>query len=161
MSRCTNWQARALCRRQIDALAVSSGRTTMKATNKMQKFRLLIFEKQPYMFRVTNSPIVRRTFWLYIQLLVQCTDTAADRCIVQKAVYTVKKFFWGWANLSPGTCRADLKRLINERVFASCWLLTSLYWWCTGRTLQGCAFLQLVDLNGRNGIKWPNKCKLL
>jgi len=35
---------------------------------------------QPYMFRVTNSPILRSTFWLYIQLLVQCTDTASDRC---------------------------------------------------------------------------------
>ena len=28
--------------------------------------------------------------------------------------------------MSPGTCRADLKRLINEKVVASCWLLTSL-----------------------------------
>ena len=42
--------------------------------------RLLIFLIQPYMFRATNSPILRSTFWLYIELLVQCTDTAADRC---------------------------------------------------------------------------------
>ena len=58
--------------------------------------------------------------------LVQCTDTAADqcrgtgrqqcRCIVPKAVYTVKNCSWGWANLSPETCRADLKGLINEKV---------------------------------------------
>ena len=32
------------------------------------------------MFRATNSSILRSNFWLYIQLLVQCTDTAADRC---------------------------------------------------------------------------------
>ena len=54
---------------------------TMWATNKMKKlFRLLIFLNQPYMFRATNSPILRSTFWLYIQLLAQCIDTAADRC---------------------------------------------------------------------------------
>ena len=45
-----------------------------------QLFRLLIFLIQPHMFRATNSPILRSTFWLYIQLLVQFTDTAADRC---------------------------------------------------------------------------------
>ena len=42
-----------------------------------QLFRLLIFLNQPNMFRATNSPILRSTFWLYIQLLAQCTDTAA------------------------------------------------------------------------------------
>ena len=36
--------------------------------------------KSPYMFLATSSPILRSTFWLYIQLLVQRTDTAADRC---------------------------------------------------------------------------------
>jgi hypothetical protein len=113
-----------------------------------QLFRLLIFLIQPYMFRATNSPILRSPLWLYIQLLVRCTDTAADRChgwdgtefhlnrgtgrqqcrcIVPKAVYTVKKCSWGWANLSPETCRAELKRLINKIVIASCWLPTSLY----------------------------------
>jgi len=43
-----------------------------------QLFRLFIFLNQPYMFRATNSPILRITFWLYVQLWVQCTDTAAD-----------------------------------------------------------------------------------
>ena len=99
---------------------------------------LLIFLIQPYKFRATNSPILRSTFWLYIQLLLQCTDIAADRChgwegtdvpsqpwhrclqqclcIVPKTVYTVKKCSWGWANLSPETRRAELKRLINEKL---------------------------------------------
>jgi hypothetical protein len=35
------------------------------------------------------------------------------RCIVPKAVHTVKKCSLGWASLSPETCRADLKRSIN------------------------------------------------
>ena len=113
-----------------------------------QIFRLLIFLIQPYMFRATNSPILRSTFWLYTQLLVRSTETAADRChgfhlhcgtswqqcrcLVPKAVYAVKKGSWGWANLSPETCRAELKRLIYEKVVASCWLFTSLYQICTG-----------------------------
>ena len=112
--------------------------TTMKTTNKIQQlFRLLIFLIQPYMFRRTNSPILMSTFWMYIQLLVQCTDTAADRCYggtdrqqnrqhcTKSCVYS-QKCSWGWANLSPETCRADLKRLINEIVVASCWLFTSM-----------------------------------
>ena len=49
------------------------------------------------------------------------------RCIVPKAAYTVKKCSWGWANLSPETCWADLKRLLNEKVVASCWFFASLY----------------------------------
>ena len=53
------------------------------------------------------------------------------RCIVPKAVYTFKKCSWGWENWSPETCRADLKRLLNGKVVASCWLFTSLYWWHT------------------------------
>jgi hypothetical protein len=55
------------------------------------------------------------------------TSRQQCQCIVPTAVYTVKKCSRGWANLSPETCRADLKRLINEKVVASCWLLTSLY----------------------------------
>jgi len=35
------------------------------------------------------------------------------RCIAPQAVHTVKKCSWGWASLSPETCRADLKRSIN------------------------------------------------
>ena len=35
------------------------------------------------------------------------------RCIIPKAVYTVKKCSRGWASFSPETCRADLKRSIN------------------------------------------------
>ena len=80
------------------------------------------------MFRTTNSPIHRSTFWLYIQLVVQWTGRQQCRCIVPKAVYTVKKGSWGWANLSSEICRAELKRLINEKVVASCWLFTSLSW---------------------------------
>ena len=46
-------------------------------------FSFINLLNQPYMFRTTDSPILRSNFWLYIQLLVQCTDTAADRCTVE------------------------------------------------------------------------------
>ena len=45
-----------------------------------QLFRLLVFLNQPYIFRATNSPILRNIFCLYIHFLVKRTDTAADRC---------------------------------------------------------------------------------
>jgi len=93
-----------------------------------QLFRLLIFLIQPYVFRATNSPILRSIFWLYIQLLVQCTGRQQCRCIVPKAVHTVKKCSWGWANLSPETCRAELKRLINEKLLL---LVGCLHRWTT------------------------------
>ena len=37
-----------------------------------QLFRLLIF---------LNSPILRSTFWLYLQFLVQCTDTTVGSSV--------------------------------------------------------------------------------
>ena len=83
-------------------------------------FSLLIFLNQPYMFRATNSPILRSTFWLYTAF-----GTHRHCC------RPVPRLSWGWANLSPETYTADLKRLTNEKVVASCWLFTSLYWWCT------------------------------
>jgi len=78
-----------------------------KQPARCNKFRLLIFLNQLYMFRATNSPILRSTFWLYIQLLVQSTDIAADRwqcchrsqqyqCIVQKAVQGYSKWLSGF-----------------------------------------------------------------
>ena len=62
--------------------------------------------------------------------MVKCTASAADwqhgRCILPKVVYTVKKCSWRWASLSPETFWANLKRLINENVVASCLLFTLL-----------------------------------
>ena len=53
------------------------------------KFRLLIFLNQLYVFQATDSPNLRSTIWLYIQLLVQCTDITAGRqqyrCIVVRS----------------------------------------------------------------------------
>jgi len=49
-----------------------------KQPTRCNKFRLLNFLNQLYMFRATNSPILRSTSWPYVQLLVQCTDIAAD-----------------------------------------------------------------------------------
>ena len=74
-------------------------------------------------------------FWLYIQLLVQCTDTAADRCHValvgssvgalyQKLYIQSKKRSWRWENLSPETCRAEFKKF-NKR--KTCCILLVVY----------------------------------
>jgi hypothetical protein len=57
---------------------------------------------QPYMFRASH--------------LNRATGRQQYRCIVPKAVYTVKKCSWGWANLSFETRRADLKRLIKKKL---------------------------------------------
>ena len=97
------------------------------------------------MFRATNSPIIRSTFWLHIQLLYNAptllsTGVAVEMerhfhlnrgtgrqncwCIVPNAVYRVKKWSRGWANLSPETCRAELKRLIKWK---SCCILLVVY----------------------------------
>jgi len=58
-----------------------------KQPTRCNKLCLLIFLNLLYMFRTTNSSILRSTF----SLLVQCTDIAADRqqyqCIVTKAVF--------------------------------------------------------------------------
>jgi hypothetical protein len=112
--------------------------TTLLATNKMQqRFRLLIFLNQPYMFRATNSPILRSTFdgiyscWYSAPTLLPTGATVWHRSAAlwvhctKSCIYS-QKCSWGWANMSLETCRADLKRLINEKVVASYWLLTSL-----------------------------------
>ena len=138
--------------------------TMMNATNKMQQlFRLLIFLNQPYMFRATNSHILRSNFWLYMQLLVQCTDTAADRWhrsapvgALSQKLHIVKKCSWGCANLLPETCRADLKRSINEKVVASCWLLTSLImeWLCSEVDIYVIKFNVLLQPEWQIKRKW-------
>ena len=51
-------------------------------------FSLLIFLNLPCIFRATNSPILRSTYLLYIQLLVQCTDTARSVGALYQKLYT-------------------------------------------------------------------------
>ena len=73
------------------------------------------------MFRATNSPILRSTFWLYIQLLVQCTDIAAlyVHCISCSTLYCSKLF------CSPLRVRnfSNVRRLIkcNYTVDVTSW----------------------------------------
>ena len=68
-------------------------------------------------------------FCASVVLARQCTVRVVVEFDTKSCIY-VKKCSWGWVNLSPETCRADLKRSINEKVVASCWLFTSLYWPC-------------------------------
>ena len=59
-------------------------------------FTFINLLNQTYMFRATNSLILRSTFRLYIQLWVQCTDTAADLSAAvsvhctQSCIYSLK-----------------------------------------------------------------------
>ena len=96
--------------------------TTMQATNKIQQIPFIdpfidLFNLL-YMFPATNSPILGalfdciHSFWYNAPILLP-TDRQQCQFIVPKAVYTVKKCSWGWASLSPETCKADLKRSID------------------------------------------------
>ena len=110
------------------------------------------------MFRATNSPILRSTFdciydfWYNVPTLLPTGVTVEMerqfhlnrgagqqqcRCIVPNAIYKVKNCSWWWANLSPETCRVDLKILVNEKVVASCCLLIWLYF--SGIHCRSCA----------------------
>ena len=111
-----------------------TGRRCKQPTRFDNFFRLLFFLNQPYMFRATNSPILRSTFLTAYTVfgtmhrhgclpVSQWHPSAASWCIVPKAVYIVKKCSWGWANLSPETCRADLKN--NNRRKSCCILLVA------------------------------------
>ena len=63
------------------------------------------------------------------------------------AVYTVKNCSWGWASLSPETCRADLKSSINE----ICCILLVCFHRCTKRPMtknmcfQGAHIYQMAE----------------
>ena len=101
-----------------------------------QRFRLLIFLIQPYMFRATNSPILRSSFFYCIYSFWYNAPTVAGRChgrngvpsqpwhrsaaesvyCTKSCIYSKKKCSWGWVNLSPETCRVDLKWIINENL---------------------------------------------
>jgi hypothetical protein len=74
---------------------------------------LLILSNQLYMFRAIISPIIRST-WMYLQLYLWYTCRQQRRCIIN-AVNIVKRS-WGWAKLSPETCRADLKGSIKPKL---------------------------------------------
>ena len=83
-------------------------------------------------------------FWLYVQLLVQCTDIPAGRqqyrCIIPKAVYTVKS-----APEDGRICRPKHVELIQidqwkdqeTEFISSCWLITSLATYCREGKISG------------------------
>ena len=73
--------------------------------------------------------------------------------LYQKLYIQSKECSWGWANLSPGTCRAHLKRLIKEKIFASCWLFTALFLWCTVIQISSSRPIDTVERK-KEGCKW-------
>ena len=77
-------------------------------------------------------------YWLYIQLWYNTpillptgdkvfTGRQQYRCIVPKAVYTIKKCSWEWASLSPETCRADSNRSIQRSINGICCIFLVAY----------------------------------
>ena len=53
--------------------------------------------------------------WNFVPSQPWHLSAAVPMHCTKSCVYS-QKCSWGWANLSPETCRADLKRLINERL---------------------------------------------
>jgi len=51
------------------------------------------------------------------------TGRQQHRCFVPKAVYTIKKYSWGWASLSRETCRGNSNRSIKRSINRICWIL--------------------------------------
>ena len=62
----------------------------------------------------TVTPVCSRGGALYQKLYIQSRSAPEDGRIFR-----------------PKHVGVDLKRLIKEKVVASCWLFSSLYWWCT------------------------------
>ena len=62
------------------------------------------------------------SFWYNAPTLLPIGSSVG--ALYQKLYIQSKKSSWGWANLSPETCRAELKRLVKEKVVVSRWLLT-------------------------------------
>ena len=123
-----------------------------------QLFRLLIFLIQHYMFWATNSPILRSTFWLYIQLLVPVphrgTGQQQCRCIVPKAVYTVKKLLLRMGEFMAKNMYSWIKK-INKR--KSCCILLVVYiivqkfiFFTNSRSIQSTAMLYPYNKLSRN-----------
>ena len=135
------------------------------------------------MFRATNSPILRSTFWLYIQLLVQFTDTAANGChgwdgtdvpsqpwhrsaavsvrCTKSCIYIQKVLLRMGEFLARNICRAELKRLINEK-FVACCRLKELTCCNKGQTRSKICLIwsySITYLRGRTGVgiarEWP------
>ena len=90
-----------------------------------QEHFLTVYTAFGTLHRLCCRPVVRFR-WNISSNSTCATGRQQRRCIVPKAVYIVKKCSWGWANLSPEICWADLKRLIKEKVVVYCWLFTSL-----------------------------------
>jgi hypothetical protein len=108
---------------------------TCKQPTRCNKFRLLIFLNQPNMFLAKNSPIVRsnfdciHSFWYNASTLLPtgnifqmeipvpsqpCHRSAVVSVRCTKGCVYSQNCSWWWANLSPETCSADLKRSINR-----------------------------------------------
>ena len=94
-----------------------------------------------------------------------CCRPATIQRIVPKHVYTLKKCSWGWANLSPETCTADLKRSINgiccillvayvKKINFAAWHLTRIYVTDQIKVRYICSYKRHKGTNG-NTVLFP------
>ena len=74
------------------------------------------------MFRATNSPILRSTFWLYILLLAQCTLLINYKIKYFGIWAKVNSFVFRFQN-QPNMFRAVFEKINKWKIFASCWSL--------------------------------------
>ena len=100
-------------------------RTTMQATNKCNKFCMLIFLLKYfnllYMCRATKLAHLQEHF------LNVYTALAAISVHCTKAIYTVKKCSWRWVSFLPETCRADSNSSIKRSINAICCIFLAAY----------------------------------
>ena len=110
---------------KIRAGIANNNMIVILVTNKIQYLWFIIYSNPLYMFRAIISPIIRSTYlylqpWYNVPMLLPACNTdeversstssvfrpAATSVCYTKAVDT-DKCYWGWAKLSPETCRAD------------------------------------------------------
>ena len=137
-----------------------------------QFFCLLILLNQRNMFRATESPILGSTFWMYIQLLVQCTDTAVDRChrgtgrqqrrcIVPKSCTYRQKVLLRMRESVARNILGWFKR-INKR--KRCCILLVIYIvllkWCTVTQTSSSFICPMKDFSGTLQIRHSDSTKI-
>jgi len=87
--------------------------TKMWTTNMMQQFSFVdLFESA---LHVSGDKLAhpQKHFWLYIQLWYNALVGSNTGALYQSCIYS-QKCSWGWASLSPETCRADSDRAIKR-----------------------------------------------
>ena len=82
---------------------------------------------RPFCFHMDKCTAIRSTVIMNSSPNSKVTGRHQCRCIVPKAVYTVKKCSGGWASLSPETCTAYSNRSIKISINGICCIMLVAY----------------------------------